>query len=70
MSINKPIITSTLRAAGAPAVILATSVDETAPESPVTAALSKVAFYSFDLQQTYTAPLNRAAPEFNITRFS
>ena len=70
MSINKPIITSTLRTVGAQDVILAPDVIEVFPKSPVTAALSQIPFYSFDLQQTYTAPLNRASPEFNTTRFS
>ena len=70
MSINLPIITSTLRASGAPDVIADSDAIEVFPESPVTAALSQMPFYSFDLQQTYTAPLNRALPEFNTARFS
>lgn len=35
----------------------------------VAASLSQQMFYSFDLQQTMTAPLNRALPEFNTARF-
>ena len=70
MSINMPIITSTLRASGAPAVIVDSEVPVEVPVSLVTAALSQIPFYSFDLQHTYTAPLNRVAPEFNTVRFS
>ena len=31
--------------------------------------LSQIPLYSFDLQQTYSAPLNRSLPEFNTARF-
>lgn len=36
----------------------------------LSASLSGRMFYSFDIQQTLGAPLNRAAPEFNTARFS
>ena len=37
--------------------------------APVSASLSYRSFGSMDLTQTLQAPLNRAAPEFNTTRF-
>ena len=70
MSVNVPRITSTLRSSGSPAVVIDSSIEEIIPITLIAAALSQIPFYSFDLQQTGTAPLNRALPELNTVRFS
>ena len=70
MVVNMPRITSTLRPSGSPDIVVDSGVEGAIVGTLISAALSQTPFYSFDLQQTGIAPLNRAFPEFNTARFS
>ena len=70
MIVNVPRVTATLRVAGASDVVVDPAVVEPVSEPLITAALSQIPFYSFDLQQTGRSPLNRSLPELNTARFS
>ena len=70
MSVNLPRITSTLRPAGSLGVATISEIEPVVPPTFVLSGLPRIPFYSFDLQQTGIAPLNKALPEFNTVRFS